>query len=151
VDDTYHIPAGTIHALGAGTKIYEVSTASERTFRIYDYGRGRELHLADAQNVLTFEERRDATTEHELLRKEEESEEYMLLKGKQIELRLFKVRGKQLKVFTGACLITCVEGNVTLKSNTKFSLTPPETVLVPACAGGFEMLGNGVVICAIPR
>jgi len=148
VDDTYHIPAGTIHALGAGTKIYEVSTASERTFRIYDYGRGRELHLEDAQNVLRFEERRDATTEHELLRKEEESEEYMLLKGEHFELQLFKVRGKQVKVFTGACLITCVEGNVTLKSDTELSLTPPETVLVPACVGGFELQGDGEVICA---
>ena len=48
IGDTYHIPAGVVHALGAGTKVYEVSTASERTFRIYDYGRGRELHPADA-------------------------------------------------------------------------------------------------------
>ncbi len=53
--DIYHIPAGVIHALGAGTTVYEVSTVSERTFRIYDYGRGRELHLEDAANVLRFE------------------------------------------------------------------------------------------------
>ncbi|KAF5430324.1 hypothetical protein C5S36_13405, partial [Candidatus Methanophagaceae archaeon] len=55
-----------------------------------------------------------------------------------------------LKVFTGACLITCVEGEVTLKSNTGVvtSLTPPETVLVPACAASFEMQGAGEVICA---
>ncbi|KAF5432594.1 Mannose-6-phosphate isomerase, class I [Candidatus Methanophagaceae archaeon] len=149
-DDTYHIPAGTIHALGAGTKIYELSTASERTFRIYDYGRGRELHLKDAMNVLKFEELKDAKTEHKLLRTAEGSEVYLLLKGERIELQRFKVLSKQLKVLTGACLITCVEGEVTLKSNTGVvtSLTPPETVLVPACAASFEVQGAGEVICA---
>ncbi|MEA3488455.1 MAG: type I phosphomannose isomerase catalytic subunit [Euryarchaeota archaeon] len=150
VDDTYHIPAGTIHALGAGTKIYEVSTASEKTFRIYDYGRGRELHLKDAMNVLKFEALKDAKTEHVLLRRAEGCEAYLLLKGEQIELQRFKVLSKQVKVFTGACLITCVEGEVTLKSSTGVvtSLTPPETVLVPACAASFEVLGAGEVICA---
>ncbi len=150
VDDTYHIPAGTIHALGAGTKIYEVSTASERTFRIYDYGRGRELHLKDAMNVLRFEELKDAKTEHKLLREAEGCEVYLLLKGEQIELQRFNVLSKQVEVITGACLVTCVEGEVTLKSNTGVvtSLTPPETVLVPACAASFEMQGAGEVICA---
>lgn len=150
VDDTYHIPAGTIHALGAGTKIYELSTASEKTFRIYDYGRGRELHLKDAMNVLRFEALKDAKTEHELLREAEGCEVYLLLKGEQIELQRFNVLSKQVKVITGACLVTCVEGEVTLKSNTGVvtSLTPPETVLVPACAASFEMQGAGEVICA---
>jgi len=148
VDDTYHIPAGTIHALGAGTRVYEVSTASERTFRIYDYGRGRELHLKDAMEVLRLEKSKDAKTDHELLHKEACFEEYKLLTGEQMELRVFKVHGKRVKGFTGACLVTCVDGHVTLKTNTcvETHLTPPETVLAPI--GRFEMQGEGEVLCA---
>jgi len=158
VGDTYHIPAGVIHALAAGTKVYEVSTASERTFRIYDYGRGRELHLADAMKVLRFDEEgcgSDLKKEHKLLRKEEGYEEYMLLRGEQFEMRLLKVHGEEVKVFTEGrtCLLTCVGGHVTLKSksntsNAELSLTPADTVLVPACIESFEMRGEGEVLCA---
>jgi mannose-6-phosphate isomerase len=160
VGDTYHIPAGVIHALGAGIKVYEVSTASERTFRIYDYGRGRELHLEDAMKVLRFDEEgcgRDLKKEYLPLRKERGFEEYKLLKGEQFELRVFKVQGKEVKVFTEGKLhvLTCVRGHVTLKSRSntstaELSLTPTETVLVPACIESFEMSGDGKIVCAVP-
>jgi mannose-6-phosphate isomerase class I len=70
------------------------------------------------------------------------------LKGKQLELRLFTVHGKG-KVVTGACFLTCLQGQVTLKSKSaEVSLAPPDTVLVPACIGSFEMRGEGEVVCA---
>ena len=156
VGDVYHIPAGVIHALGAGTKVYEVSTASERTFRIYDYGRGRELHLEGAMKVLRFDEEgcgMDLKKGHLILRKESGFEEYMLLRGEQFELRLFKVHGKEVKVFTEGKLqvLTCARGHVTLKSKSsvELSLTPTDTVLVPACIENFEMSGDGEVLGAI--
>ncbi|MGB2728604.1 MAG: type I phosphomannose isomerase catalytic subunit [Halobacteriota archaeon] len=158
VGDTYHIPAGVIHALGAGTKVYEVSTASERTFRIYDYGRGRELHLEDAVKVLRFDEEGcgiDLKKEHLLLRKESGFEEYMILRGERFELRLFKVHDR-VKVFTEGKpqVLTCVRGDVTLKSKSntntaELSLTPMETVLVPACVESFELEGEGEILCGI--
>ncbi len=158
IGDVYHIPAGVIHALGAGTKVYEVSTASERTFRIYDYGRGRELHLADAMEVLRFDEvgcGKDLKKVHKLLHKERGCEEYMLLRGERFELRLFKVHGKGVKVFTEGKLqvLTCVHGDIKLKSesntnNAELSLAPLDTVLVPACVERFEMSGEGEIVCA---
>jgi mannose-6-phosphate isomerase len=49
----HHVPAGRIHALGAGALVAEVQTPSDTTFRIYDwsaeYGRDpRPLHAAEA-------------------------------------------------------------------------------------------------------
>lgn len=41
----FHIPPGTIHAIGAGVDIVEVQQNVDITYRLYDYGRGRELHL----------------------------------------------------------------------------------------------------------
>jgi mannose-6-phosphate isomerase len=42
--DVVFIPAGTIHALGAGIVLAEIQQQSDATFRLFDYGRGRELH-----------------------------------------------------------------------------------------------------------
>ena len=149
VGATYHIPAGVIHALGAGTKVYEASTASERTFRVYDYGRGRELHLDDALNVLQFDEDgKGLKKTSNILRTEKGYVVHQLLNGKQLELRLFTVHGRGY-VIIGACLLTCLQGQVTLKSSSaEVSLTPMDTVLVPACIENLEIAGKGEIVCA---
>jgi mannose-6-phosphate isomerase len=46
--DTVFVPAGTIHAIGAGLVIAEIQQRSDATFRLFDYGRGRELHIDNA-------------------------------------------------------------------------------------------------------
>lgn len=43
--DFFYIPAGTVHAIGAGMSLIEVQQTSDVTYRLYDYGRPRELHL----------------------------------------------------------------------------------------------------------
>ena len=50
-----YLPAGTIHALGPGVRVYEVQTPSDLTYRLYDYGRPRELHLEKALDVAILE------------------------------------------------------------------------------------------------
>ncbi len=49
--DTVFVPAGTVHAIGAGLTICEIQQNSDITYRLYDYGRGRELHLEDGVKV----------------------------------------------------------------------------------------------------
>lgn len=55
--DVYFIPAGTVHAIGAGVTVYEIQQSSATTYRLYDYGRRdangnlRELHLEQALSV----------------------------------------------------------------------------------------------------
>ena len=44
-DDSIYSPAGTIHAIGAGLTLIEVQQNVDLTYRLYDYGRPRELHL----------------------------------------------------------------------------------------------------------
>ena len=46
--DTVFVAAGTIHAIGAGLVIAEIQQRSDATFRLFDHGRGRELHIDDA-------------------------------------------------------------------------------------------------------
>jgi mannose-6-phosphate isomerase len=49
--DFFYIPAGTVHAIGAGVSLIEVQQNSDITYRLYDYGRPRELHLDDGLAV----------------------------------------------------------------------------------------------------
>lgn len=45
--DTFYSPAGTVHAIGAGLTLIEVQQNVDLTYRLYDYGSDRELHLED--------------------------------------------------------------------------------------------------------
>jgi len=61
VGDCLFIPAGTVHALGAGLVVAEIQQASDTTFRIFDWnrvgadGRPRQLHVEQALDVIDFE------------------------------------------------------------------------------------------------
>ncbi|TAD82685.1 MAG: mannose-6-phosphate isomerase [Sphingomonadales bacterium] len=49
--DIFYLPAGTVHAIGPGLSLVEIQQSSDTTFRLYDYGRPRELHLERALAV----------------------------------------------------------------------------------------------------
>jgi mannose-6-phosphate isomerase len=49
--DVYYSPAGTVHAIGPGLTLVEVQQNVDLTYRLYDYGRPRELHLDDGVAV----------------------------------------------------------------------------------------------------
>ena len=46
--DVYYLSAGTIHAIGPGITLVEIQQNLDLTYRLYDYGRPRELHLEEA-------------------------------------------------------------------------------------------------------
>lgn len=58
--DVFFLPAGRVHAIGAGTFIAEIQQTSNITYRIYDYnrkdanGNGRELHTELAKDAIDF-------------------------------------------------------------------------------------------------
>lgn len=51
----YFIPAGTVHAIGAGVSLVEVQQNADVTYRLFDYGRPRTLHLDDGIAVARAE------------------------------------------------------------------------------------------------
>lgn len=58
--DFFYVPSGTVHAIGSGICLAEVQQASGVTYRVWDWnrvddqGRGRELHVEKALDVLEF-------------------------------------------------------------------------------------------------
>lgn len=59
--DSFYIPAGTVHALGAGVLVAEIQQNSDTTYRLFDYhrpgldGKPRELHIEDSLHVTAYE------------------------------------------------------------------------------------------------
>lgn len=49
--DFIFIPAGTVHAIGGGLRLMEVQQSCDITYRMYDWGRPREIHVQKAVEV----------------------------------------------------------------------------------------------------
>ena len=105
--DLFYLPAGTVHAIGPGLALVEVQQTSETTFRLYDYGRPRELHLERALavacgGVYGAEHRRSV------------ADGQVLVDGP--HFRLDRVEGTPdaatLAAFPGALLVLPLEGEV---------------------------------------
>lgn len=147
--DVFFIPAGTVHALGAGIEVVEVQQTSDVTYRIYDWdrvdasGKGRELHTALAVDAIDFE------ADAELLHKK-----YDLAKGGEarvIESLYFTmafqdiVERKRLdrSMLDSFIVYICLEGkcNITVDGSTE-SLNAGELVLVAAEACDIEFTGE---------
>ena len=69
--DWYFIPAGTVHSIGAGTRILEIQQPSDTTYRLYDFnrvdieGKKRHLDIEDAIQAIDFTETQEKTVEQQ--------------------------------------------------------------------------------------
>jgi mannose-6-phosphate isomerase len=62
--DFFMVPPGTIHAIGGGISLLEFQQNSDVTYRLYDYGRPRELHLDDGIAIARAEPYPDSLAQH---------------------------------------------------------------------------------------
>ncbi len=56
VGDCIDVPAGTVHAIGPEVVVFEVQQNSDVTYRLYDWGRPREVHVEQALAVTRFDD-----------------------------------------------------------------------------------------------
>ena len=105
--DFFYVPAGTIHAIGAGVTLVEVQQNADITYRLFDYGRPRELHLEDGIAVATA-----APYDHSLYRHVDLNEDAMLVTGPKFSLMLC---GQEISSLAGVgpYLVTPLSGTTT--------------------------------------
>jgi mannose-6-phosphate isomerase len=119
--DFFHLTPGTVHAIGPGLSLVEIQQNSNTTFRLFDYGRPRELHLDRAIDVAEGTRFRSAS------RGRISEGSSCLLDGQYF--RLDRIIGKpsasEHKAFDGALLVMPLAGTVGMDG---------ETVLPGACA-----------------
>lgn len=107
--DFFYLPAGTVHAIGAGISLIEVQQNTDITYRLFDYGRPRDLHLDRALAVASGEVYR-----RDLHRRIDPAASDCLVEGPHFRVdQLVGGPGEALHAaHHGACQIIPLEGSV---------------------------------------
>lgn len=146
--DFVFVPAGTMHALGAGIFAVEVGSFGNRTYRMCDWGRGRELHVDKAFEVVNTES--TATVRHFGSYGHDGAGDAALPRIREgVRCGLFVSNvidiDKDYETEPGGVyhIITCVQGSCTVESpEGAVGLACTESALVPASAGRYTVRGT---------
>jgi len=152
--ECHTLPSGTCHALGGGVLVLEVQTPSDTTFRVYDwaaeYGRsGRELHVDDAKACLSFDEGGGQSTPA-AERGPEAAGAAVVAETEWYRMRSVRTEGP-VRIEGGLCRVVVGlsgAGRVEAGASGSAALEAGRTLLVPACAPGFEVVGEGGSVSA---
>ncbi|MDK2785521.1 MAG: mannose-6-phosphate isomerase [Thermotoga sp.] len=87
------LPAGTVHALGPSGFLVEVQQSSDLTYRVYDWDRGRELHVEKAFKVM----------------KKRKIEDLLIKNFEKFECEYFRIRKTREETLKGFCAIVVLE------------------------------------------
>ena len=136
--DTFFIPAGDVHAIGAGVLLAEIQQTSDVTYRIYDYdrkdseGNTRELHTDLALDAIDYKDTNEKVA-------------YDLKKNETVNLAacqyfvtnildITKPFERDVYLLNSFVVYMCVGGSATIQCNNGESETikKGETVLIPA-------------------
>ncbi|MFD3158595.1 type I phosphomannose isomerase catalytic subunit [Haloimpatiens sp. FM7330] len=141
--DVYLVKSGLIHAIGEGVIIAEIQQNSDTTYRVYDYNRGRELHVKKALDVTDLSLQ---GTKREGIKIEREgySKSYLCL-GKDFSLELYDIKeicneNSDTERFYA---FTCVEGHgeILYRDGTEI-IKKGDSIFIPATLGKYTLKGN---------
>lgn len=141
--DVYFVESGLIHTIGEGVIIAEIQQNSDTTYRVYDYNRGRELHIQKALDVVNLELKGE--------RKVGEKAEYdgynkvcYCICDKFI-LEVYDIYGevKESSDKESFYIFTCVEGEgEIISAEVSEAIKKGDSFLIPAALGEYVIKGN---------
>lgn len=151
VGDCLFIPAGTVHALGAGLMVAEIQQASDTTFRIFDWNRvgadgvPRQLHIERALDVIDFEHgpvmvRQPTPTDRPHVQRLVECDKFLLDR--------WEFSGPQSIGGDDRChLVAVLAGSLIVAGDPlDVPLVPGQTCLIPAVCGELEIQAAGPTV-----
>ncbi len=150
--DVCFIPAGCVHAIGAGIMLYEIQQSSDVTYRFYDWdrvdknGNRRELHIDKALDVTDLDFTLDPIPAPD-------APVARVLEETYFTLDLLKVDGAQpVPAIIHFGMLTVLEGDLTLRwQGGCRKLAKGESLYVPAAAPLLTLTGQGRAALSMPR
>lgn len=150
--DSLYMPAGTVHAIGPGTLIYEVQQSSDTTYRLYDWGRPgldgqpRPLHIDKGVGVSNTESL--PRLRHNNLNSDTEQH---IIEGEYFATALHLLAPTlSTPLDTGGDsfhVLTCITGRARISTDSAtVAMQKGQTVLVPAALGQYTLAGQGRVL-----
>lgn len=150
--DVYFIPAGCVHAIGAGIMLYEIQQSSDVTYRFYDWdrvdknGNRRELHIDKALDVTDLAFTLDPIPAPD-------APVARVLDEAFFTLDLMQVSGEQaVPAINHFGLLTVLEGDLILAwMGGQRRLSKGESLFVPAAAPALTLVGHGRAALSMPK
>lgn len=146
--DVFFIPAGTVHAIGAGNLICEIQQSSNSTYRIYDYdrvdkfGNPRKLHLEKALDVLDFSKYRPVRTKWD-------KNGRVLGQCKYFEVLIYDIKGEEKIQIDDSRFysVVCISGSGMMElTGYKMSIMAGESIFIPATAAILKIEGELCIV-----
>lgn len=137
--DTFYIPTGRVHAIGAGVLLAEIQQTSDITYRIYDFdrvdkktGQKRELHNELALDVIDFELHDAYKTSY----KKDVNKANELVISPYFRTKIIPLNGNIVRDYSNLdsfVIYICTEGSINIDvSGEKYQISMGETILLPA-------------------
>jgi len=147
--DMVYAEAGTVHAIGAGLVLLEVQQSSDTTYRLYDYGRPRELHLETGMKVMKIE-----TASGRVLPRVVAGGTRLIGVRHFVVDRFDVAQGGSIAVQgmrAPECLIGLQGTGVVIGAGGDVELRAGQAVVVPACCENYRVEGEcSFVRCSVP-
>ncbi|WP_248722303.1 type I phosphomannose isomerase catalytic subunit [Seonamhaeicola sp. ML3] len=154
--DTFYIPTGRVHAIGAGVLLAEIQQTSDVTYRIYDYdrvdaktGKKRDLHNDLAIDVLDFQAQESYKADYEL----EVNKFNTLVHSPYFKTNIVQLKGhveKDYSKLDSFVIFMCVEGNAeVVYLEETYTLDYGETILLPACLDAVVIKSNSAKLLEV--
>ena len=141
--DFFYVQSGLVHAICEGVLIAEIQQNSDTTYRVYDYNRGREIHVEKALDVIDFSLKGE-NSQGILVSKDGYYKTYLCL-GEYFTIQKYKINSsaKEKSDEDRFYLFTCVEGNGVIKySSGKEKIFMGDSIFIPATLGEYELVGD---------
>ena len=141
--DFFYVQSGLVHAICEGVLIAEIQQNSDTTYRVYDYNRGREIHVEKALDVIDFSLKGE-NSQGILVSKDGYYKTYLCL-GEYFTIQKYKIKTavKEESDVERFYLFTCVEGNGVIKYNGgEEEIFMGDSIFIPATLGKYEFVGN---------
>ncbi|MCS7338753.1 MAG: class I mannose-6-phosphate isomerase, partial [Verrucomicrobiae bacterium] len=145
--DAVFLPAGRVHAIGAGIVIFEIQQNSDTTYRVFDWnrlgldGRPRQLHIAESLQSINFNDFEPRLIEAAPVQLPNGTLQ-TLVRHELFNVEVIKLQPHgTLRWQLRTCLIIgVVEGELDIEATaTRLELNPGDFCLVPACAASAEV------------
>ena len=146
--DLFFLPAGRLHAIGAGNFLVEIHETSDITYRVYDFGRKdaqgnpRELHIEKAKEAIDYQAHPEYRTFYDATKANSE-----LIRCPYFTVNRVVVKdAAEVDLHTDAfVVVVCIQGEATIND---IHIRQGETILVPASENILHIIGNATFLTA---
>lgn len=150
--DSFLINSGLVHAICEGVVIAEIQQNSDVTYRVYDYGRPREIHVKKALDVINFDLQCENLSEKEEIEHDGYSQS-LLCKNEYFGIEKISIT----KEYNDESdkdkfdMYTCVEGEGVIEGRDYSEVIKKgDSFLIPSTLGAYKIKGNIKVLKSYP-